>query len=56
VQEEKCRGAERNCQNRKLECINTHKICPNSQKAKMTPMDLAQASRISLEQDSASYE
>jgi len=32
---------------RKLECIDTHQSCPNSQKAKMPLMDLAQTSRIS---------
>jgi len=40
--------------NRKLEYINTHQSCPNLQKAKMPLVDLAQASRIWLEQDSAS--
>jgi len=38
---------------RKLECINTHQSCPDSQKAKMALVDLAQASSVSLERDSA---
>ena len=39
---------------RKLECINTHQSCLNSQKAKIPLVDLSQASRISLERDSTS--
>jgi len=37
--------------NRKLKCINTHQSYPKSQDP---PVDLAQASRISLERDNAS--
>jgi len=38
---------------RKLKCINTHQAAQTHKKAKMPPVDLAQASSISLERDSA---